>query len=43
MLDQGRFPQTPGLRWIRVVLTTHDNGVPKDAMRLAIHAEPEEA
>jgi hypothetical protein len=39
MLQAGRGPQVQGLRWARVVLSVHDNGVPRQVMRFPIRAE----
>lgn len=43
MLRAGRVPQVPGLRWARVVVAVHGNGVPSQVMRFPIHAEQGQA
>jgi hypothetical protein len=39
LLKAGRVPQVPALRWARVVLSTHENGVPSQVMRFPITAD----
>jgi hypothetical protein len=39
MLAAGRVPLDPAIRWARVVVAVHDNGVPSQVMRFPITAE----
>ncbi len=43
MLAAGRFPQDPAIRWARVVVAVHGNGVPSQVMRFPVHAARAEA
>jgi len=39
LVESGRYPQNRPLNWARVVLNTHDNGRPRQVLR--VHVSPE--